>query len=109
MRKVTREIAEAFYHGKSKSVGNTSCNADRVLLHGNEIARRIGTRLELTMCGWGTPTTRERLNGICDMFGFGRPFSQSKCFQYYNNTKIADTDRILIDTTDGKFTILSSY
>lgn len=71
MRKVTAEAAAAFCAGQSMNVQNTTvtANADggaTMRLHGNVIARMNAdrSRLTVTLAGWGTPTTRERLNGL---------------------------------------------
>lgn len=69
MRKVTQEIALAFKAGKSAFNDNTSTSGESVLLFGNPIARKVNGRLEISMCGYPTSTTCERLNGILDAFG----------------------------------------
>ena len=68
MRKVTKQIKEAFEQGKSLKVGNTRTDGKSVFLHGNEIVRRDASGLVFaTLAGWNTPTTRERVNGITGM------------------------------------------
>ena len=65
MRKVTEEIKKAFEQGKSLKKGNTRTDGTSVFLHGNEIVKRDPSGLVLvTLAGWNTPTTRERVNGI---------------------------------------------
>mgnify|MGYP003140318546 CR=1 FL=1 len=81
MRKVSKEIAKAFIDGKRKTIGNTHTFTDMqsgghgyVSLHGNRIAYwennhpnyNLNNNIHLcfSMCGWGTPTTRERLNTL---------------------------------------------
>jgi hypothetical protein len=45
-------------------------------LHGNTIAHNvqylgsIDKAFNINLCGWGTPTTRERLNGLLETLGF---------------------------------------
>lgn len=84
MRKVTRNAAAAFLAGQDFRQGNTEVlhvhpagsPACRCLfkLHGNTIAETLdgGRTLRLTLAGWPTPTTRERLNGLLDAW-LGRP------------------------------------
>jgi hypothetical protein len=66
MRKVTRQIIQAWARGDSLTLGNTSTNGEAIWLHGNPIAWKTGDDdvIALTLCGWNTVTTRERLNGI---------------------------------------------
>jgi hypothetical protein len=65
MRKVTKQIKEAFEAGKYKTIGNTSSDSLGVTLHGNRIiSRKKDGSILWTLSGWNTPTTRERLNGI---------------------------------------------
>ncbi len=83
MRKVSKEIAEAFIQNKNKVMSNTricpvsdwvSNGEMGVYLHDNKIAwwennhpyknKHGNIHLSFCLCGWGTPTTRERLNTI---------------------------------------------
>jgi hypothetical protein len=46
-------------------------------LHGNKIAEKVTeSRIRVTLAGWNTPTTRERVNGILETFGINARFSQ---------------------------------
>lgn len=73
MRKITNDAINAFYSdcGKGWGRGNTSVTVDdgvvSLNLFGNKIAKRtIGRHdvVEICMAGYGTVTTRERLNGL---------------------------------------------
>ena len=69
MRIITNKAITAFQASKNFKDGATQVqHADgiaRLSLHGNVIARRIaGEGLSINLCGWNTPTTRERLNGL---------------------------------------------
>jgi hypothetical protein len=81
MRKVSKEIAKAFIDGKRKTIGNSHTftamqhgGHGYVSLHGNKIAwwenshpnYNLNNNIHLcfSMCGWDTPTTRERLNTL---------------------------------------------
>lgn len=46
------------------TVSNTSSDGERLTLHGNVIARHGAMGLEVTLAGWNSNTTRERLNGL---------------------------------------------
>jgi len=89
MRKVSIEIAKAFINNKNKKIGNSrvcpvsdwvSNGEMGIYLHDNKIAwwenyhpnetrpylGNLSTNIHLcfSMCGWDTPTTRERLNTL---------------------------------------------
>lgn len=69
MRKITSKAIKAFQQGKNFRDGNTVVNQRiggvELVLHGNVIAKNIdGEGLSINLCGWNTPTTRERLNGL---------------------------------------------
>ncbi len=72
MRKITQKVCGAFCQKRRASSGNTVSTGDSLALHGNTIARWTEDgRLQITLAGWNTPTTRERINGIGWKFGFG--------------------------------------
>lgn len=69
MRKITRDAVQAFYTSTSFARGNTHVVVEpgfkvRLFLHGNEIARKVGTKLYISNAGWCTRTTSERLHGL---------------------------------------------
>ena len=71
MRKITQEVKYAWDAEREFKQGNTQVGIleDRVLLflHGNCIAqKKRGTEFPIwfSMCGWTTPTTRDRLNAL---------------------------------------------
>ena len=76
MRKITQEIASALFARQDVNKGNTATLDGEVFLHGNKIAKIEDGALLMTLAGWNTPTTRERLNGIADVFGAKDRFSQ---------------------------------
>ena len=70
MRKISKSIANAFKNGERRSIGNTVTDNDEVLLHGNRIMwKNGGGDICLSMCGWATRTTRERLNALLEVLG----------------------------------------
>jgi hypothetical protein len=69
MRKVTEQISRAFHAGLPRKIGNTRTDGTSVWLNGNKI---ITKNLEtgdiwVTLAGWNTVTTRERINGIAGL------------------------------------------
>lgn len=77
MRKETSKIAAAFIERKPARAARTATDGKAVELHGNKIAWHLpqdsATGLNdvaLTLAGWASVTTRERLNGILTLLGF---------------------------------------
>ena len=70
MRKISKSIANAFKNGERRCISNTVTDNNEVLLHGNRIMwKNDSGDLCLSMCGWDTPTTRERLNALLYVLG----------------------------------------
>ena len=114
MRKVSKEIAEAFIENKNKVMSNTrirpisewsSKKEQGVFLHDNKIAwfennhpsKNLSNNIHLcfSMCGWDTVTTRERLNTLFyELFKSDLVYlKQSKGDQYlYINTTCMEID-----------------
>ena len=82
MRKETQIIVRAFLNGEA------------IYLHNNRIAWREGNHIYATLAGWGTVTTRERLNGLCRALGVPRGFYQAKHAQYYGEDEIGTREII---------------
>lgn len=71
MRKVSKNMIEAFLNAESFRQGNTEIkvlpNVTVMLLYGNEIAYKNNNpdkTISITNCGWFSNTTKERLNAI---------------------------------------------
>jgi hypothetical protein len=66
MRKITREVVNAFLDREPKSKGNTFTDGTALFLHKHMIARHDAIRggIMITTAGWPTRTTKERLNAI---------------------------------------------
>ena len=73
MRQETQKIARAFYIGRAASAARTTTDGHTVWLHGNKIAWRTDRHRDIgfTLAGWPTVTTRDRINGILQTFGYG--------------------------------------
>ena len=84
MRKETHKIAKAFYNRRPASAARTRTNGDVVWLHDNFIAwRTLDGDIGFRLAGWPTVTTRDRINGILSVFGYGRwGVAQRKGEQY---------------------------
>ena len=67
-RQITKNAVNAFLLDDNFNMSNTSVHADTtgtyMYLFGNLIAQKVGKRIQITLAGWNTPTTRERLNGL---------------------------------------------
>ena len=92
MRKISRLAARAFIEGRSFTRDNTEVNVCKVIhcerkemrLHGNVIARQTSDQpLKITLAGWPTPTTRERLNTLLTETGKREGVWQHNHDQYY--------------------------
>jgi len=95
MRKVTEQIGNALANSQPKKVSNTVTDGETVWLHGNKIVNRVSSgKFLVTLAGWPTPTTRERINGIMRELGidfhiFQRNYEQ---FAVYNGEKFELND-----------------
>ena len=107
MRKISKLAAQAFLHGKSFHMSNTVVQNETgtifMYLHGNRIAMRelavdgIST-VRITLAGWATPTTRERLNGLLQTLGADAGLYQSKHVQYIGNDEMPETGYVAVKT-----------
>ena len=77
MRKITETIVHAFLNGESKCIANSSTDGQELFLHGNKIAwkgeHNGAACVFITLAGWPTPTTRERLQGVLSLMGHRSP------------------------------------
>jgi hypothetical protein len=64
MRKITRDIVNAFQNSRSLTIGNSRTNGESLWLFGNKIAEIRRDGLWITNAGWDSSTTKERLNGL---------------------------------------------
>ena len=99
MRKETQQIMTAFLKRKPCHRKNSSTDGEVVTLFGNKIAwREPDGSISMWLCGHGTPTTRDRLNGLCLMLMDKKPFHQKKGVQYYDDNEISTTQVITVHT-----------
>ena len=57
-------VANAFAVGRPAAAGNTATDGQVILLHGHKIAERRDDHLWISLAGWNTMLTRERLNAV---------------------------------------------
>jgi len=96
MKRITEQTVTAFINGKNRSISNTVSTGDALLLHGNMIAQRIDGKVLATNAGWPTVTTRERLNGLPDIW-----FRQHKGEQVVSFRRDENDDNLY--TWDGSW------
>ena len=70
MRKITEEISTAFLGSRRLYKDNTTTDGSEIRLHGNLIAYwSTDSTVAVTLAGWNSITTRERLNGLLELMG----------------------------------------
>ena len=64
MKKITQKAVEALLNQKNFKLSNTEVKDGNLYLFGYNIAHYENNTLWITLAGWNTQTTRERLNGL---------------------------------------------
>ena len=99
MRKISKEMSNAFINGKKFKKGNTeviinnyaSCGTlTQIFLHGNLIAEDSDEGLKITNANWMSNVTKERLNALPGVN------IHQKNFKWYLNGKEWDGQMIKI-------------
>ena len=81
MRKITRGIVTAFLDNRCLRKDNTTTDGSEIRLFGNLIAywdtdSTVGGHIvqcvAITLAGWNSTTTRERLNGLLELMEVGK-------------------------------------
>ncbi len=107
MRKISKLAANAFLHGKTFHMSNTIVQTETgiiyMYLHGHRIAFRNPavdglSTVHINLCGWPTPTTRERLNGLLDALGADVGLYQSKHCQYIGDDDMPESGFVSVKT-----------
>ena len=84
MRNITEQVTQAFFEGRNFKLSNTEVHADctgvYLKLFGNLIAKRVGERVSISLAGYNTSTTKERLRGILSHFNKTLVTKQGKVF-----------------------------
>lgn len=89
-RRITQEAVRAFYAGEKLTKSNMFIKDKQMFLHGNMIAKIEEGQLKISTCGWHTPTTKERLNGLSGVS------VHTKNYQLYLNGEKWDGDWIAL-------------
>ena len=90
MRKISKDAARAFIGERKFSRDNTTVRSfptiagrmTELYLHGNIIARKRNYKIHLSLAGWPTTTTRERLNTLLSELNKSIRFYQHKHEQF---------------------------
>lgn len=100
MRKETKLVCTAFAKRDRAKAARTETDGTNLWLFGNRIAWWDSVGLNLCMCGYGTVTTRDRLNGVLECVGVKGRFSQRSHVQHYNDEPIGINDTITVPYAD---------
>jgi hypothetical protein len=97
MRLETRNIVTAFMLRTPKKEARTHTDGNAIYLHGNKIAwRNADGSVSMTLANWGSVTTRERLNGLCERLMNERPWHQKAHTQYFNEREVEGSTIITV-------------
>ena len=88
MRSISSLIAKSFIARKPKRQRNTWTDGTTLYLHGNAIAWHENGGIAMTLAGWPTVTTRDRLNTLCLLAFDMKPWHQKDHTQYFNDDAI---------------------
>lgn len=97
MRKISNTVCGRFVRMQKACQGNTMSDGKSLFLHGNRIAWWEDGALHLTLAGWNTNTTRERLNAVLTMIGDNRLFCKWNGAAFFGGARIGDEDIVKID------------
>ncbi len=92
MRKVSSAVMRAFLKGKACKVKATETDGQTVWLHRNRIAWKEDGKIFVTLAGWNTVTTRDRLNALCHLLEQKSRFSQRKFGPYFDGQECGSCD-----------------
>lgn len=92
MRKTIRTVGSAFIMGETKKVKNDRTENYIYFYHDSGIAwfEDNGKTLALTLAGWPTVTTRDRLNSILTLMREELRFYQKGHTQFFGNSVKAE-------------------
>ena len=103
MRKNTINMIKALTNGYNAKASRDTVRDGIWQQHGNTIAYYEGGDLHLTLAGWNSPTTRERLNGLlneCGLTGIGFAQRNFEAVLVVNGRKVANIDEYDTYTVD---------
>jgi len=89
MRQITQRAKQAFDNNTPFCESNTQVivmrDVTEMYLFGNKIARKFGDKTTISLAGWNTNTTRERLNAFANVYT-----RQGQA--YINGKAVSDTE-----------------
>lgn len=101
MRDITKFIVTEFVQGRERRRNNSYTNGKELFLHNKLIAwRDPDGNYRVTCAGYATMTTKERLNGLCEMLNYSRPFHTKNHQLYYFDRPIEDDEVIRVHTRE---------
>ena len=95
MRQITADACHALENGRDFRQSNTVVKNGSMYLWGNEIAQIASGQLYVTLSGYNTVTTRERLNGLHGVSVYSRNY------QPYINGVAVDSNKWYRVTDNG--------
>lgn len=96
MRAISRNAARALIDNGKFKQANTETFWGRLKLHNSVIAWKIDEdTYEVTLAGYNTLTTRERLNTLLTLIGSPVRFSQKKSVAHFNGHRLSNTRDII--------------
>jgi len=96
-RKESTKIVSAFMNKTSAKGKRTHTDGTGLYLHGHKIAwHGEGGAIHATLAGWGTTTTRDRLNTLTRHVHGRAMFSQKGGVQHYDGKPIGAHDHVTI-------------
>lgn len=76
---------------------NIYSDCRQATFHDNRIAWRDEAGVVwMSLCGWGTPTTRQRLNALCAAFRVPGSWHQARNEQFYDGQMVDVWDRVAL-------------
>jgi hypothetical protein len=104
VNRLTRDACQAFIDGDDMTRGNTHVHHNgrpagaisRLYLHGHLIAERDGIIIRITMAGYASNVTRERLNGLLELLNINRRIHVEKHAHYFRNTLTQEACEITV-------------
>lgn len=101
-RKESTKVVSAFLKGMAHKEARSHTDGTSMFLHGNKIAwHGDNGAIHATMAGWGTKTTRDRLNTLTRALHGSDHFHQKGGVQHYKGNPIGANDVVKVrESTD---------
>lgn len=96
MSKQNREVIRAFLRGQAARSANTFTEGSTLYLYKSPIVRRHTFGYKVSLCGYPTPTTRDRLNTFFQEAGLDYKVYQRQGQNYINNEPISSQQEVFV-------------